>query len=146
MAQRIRTLTTLPENPSLIIRTYMAAPQLSATAILEVIQHPCLTLVGKRHTLSTNIYVRAKHLHKINKTIPQFLHSNPLLALSIEIKINHYVAHTRKACSCAPEISALRQEDLELHASKDYTTLKKKGVPSLKRHSLKKYQARYGST
>lgn len=54
------------------------------------------------------------------------------------------MALTRKACSCAPEISALRQEDLELHASKD--TLKKEGVLSHKRHSLKKYQARYDST
>lgn len=52
----------------------------------------------------------------------------------------------RKACSCAPGISALRQEDLELQASKDYITLKKKGVLSHKRHSLKKYQTRYGST
>lgn len=94
MAQRIRTLITLPENPSLIIRTYMAAPQLSATAILEVIQHPCLTLVGKRHTYSTYKYIQ-------------------------------YIYHKKGMLMCTCNIS-IEEEDLELHASKDYTTLKKK--------------------
>lgn len=145
MAQRIRTLTTLPKNPSLIIRTYMAAPQLSATANLEVIQHLYLTLVGKRHTFSTKIYVPAKHLHKINKTIPQFLQLITLLALSIKIKINLYMALQERHAHVHLKYQHRGKKILNSMPAKTIYHIKK-GVLSHKRHSLKKYQARYDST
>lgn len=82
--------------------------------------------MGKRHILSTKMYMQAKHPH-VKQTARQspFLHSNyPLLALSTEIKINLLQGSQKKGMlmPLIPAIPAVRQEELEFHASTDYTT------------------------